>query len=925
MSDSQFKRSLPTSTYRFQLTSGHGKPGEDGYNAPLTFADVAKQIPYLKKLGISHVYLSPIMEANPGSAGYGALDYNAISTELGGEAGYKQMARALHEAGIGVIVDIVPNHMAATPENGWFRDVLQNGRNANAAKIFDIRWDEANGKINLPTLGASRKDLVLKSNPNDRELKLVINPKTHEIELGYWENRFPLSQSSLRKHQKSTESQEAFVERINHCRDGKDLLNLLDDQHYNLDQWQDGYSSLNYRRFFNINGLIGIRQEDPEVFAQTHQTLGRLMQEGLIDGVRIDHIDGLSKPTEYLRSLDRLIKAKVGVEDRPNFYVAAEKILAPDEHTPPQWRDEKLLNGTTGYDYLVAAGKLLTSNKKAELEKVYADYLGTEKAPDVQEIVHASRMRVMNDELIPEFRRIRDQLLTLAQQIEPQSQNYDLTHAFKELMCAYPVYRFYPENGQYTEQEQRIIHTMFENVVAQHPELAKEFALLKRIYTFDVPGAYRQNTQDFVDALQQFSSPMVAKGTEDTAFYRYHLLRAANEVGGELGHISMTPDEFMTFIATRDATAMNVSSTHDTKLGENARLRGLALSYIPAQWGELAAEWKKHYQSTHSAENQIHPQDQYLLLQTIAATYPLALLFDDVSKNEGLSPEAIREDYIKRIQGFAIKAVREGKERSDHVPPSQDMEYESKVKDFINSIVRDEAFLKTPLPSGQSPQEFITRLACVSANVSLENILCKVGSPGIPDIYQGSEEWLHTTVDPDNRMTPDFDRLHKSLNEAQGEDIDKLSQSWPDGRIKQVIMAIMLNMSREHPDVFRDSPPVPLKVYSGNKEDTSALAFARISQSHPDQAVILFVPRLMENDLYKTDSLGVKRELTDQEITIEIPESLKNRHFIDALRGNDAEVEGNRIKFTDKMRRIPGAVWTTRTEDSQESSQGVQR
>lgn len=930
MSDSEFKRSLPTATYRFQLTAGSEK------NPPVRFEDVEKQIPYLKKLGISHVYLSPIMEANPGSAGYGALDYNHISEELGGEKDFKKMSVALHKAGIGVIVDIVPNHMAATPDNPCFRDVMKHGKESEYAPMFDIRWDEANGKINFPTLGNSRTELIRKRSPEDRNLSLVINTNTQEIELKYWgmaglqywENRFPLDEKTIARYKGHGESDADFVKRINESQNGTQLMNLLRAQHYNLDQWQDGYNSLNYRRFFNINGLIGIRQEDQGVFDATHQKLGQLMRDGAIDGLRIDHIDGLLKPTDYLRKLDTLIQKSVGKEARKNFYVAAEKILAPGEYLPRQWMEEGLLHGTTGYDYLIASGKLLTDDKKEQLEKAYAKYLGQESAPSPEAIIRASRLRVMEDELGPEKERIYRKLTAALSQVFPQTDENKIANAFDELMAAYPVYRFYPENGRYSEQEQNIINKMFADIKQKHPEFDEEYKKLEILYNFRVSKEQLPAVTDFVDSLQHFTSPMVAKGTEDTAFYRYHLLRGANDVGAELGHISMTPSEFMQFISSRESTAMNVSSTHDTKLGENARLRALALSYAPEKWEALATAWKENYKNNcphPTGHYLLHPNDQYLLLQTIVATYPLPLLFPDQAAQEKAPPNTMREDYIQRIQGFAMKALREGKERSDYVPPAHDKQYEQSVKEFIRWVVEDKNFLEKPLQSGQSPLGFMQSLAHISANVSLENIMLKVGAPGIPDIFQGSEEWLHTTVDPDNRNTPDFKRLNASLDEALKTDIDELSKSWPDGRIKQAVIARLLTESSKHPDIFRDGTPVPMKVYSGGTENTQALAFARISKEHPDQAAIVYIPRLMEQDLYKTDSLGIKKEMTDKEITIEIPESLKNLHFADALRGNEALVKGGRLKFTEQMRRVPGAIWTTKLENAQQTSQEAQR
>lgn len=914
MTDSQFKRSLPTATYRFQLT-----PGSLGNN-PLKFEDVQKLIPYLKEMGISHVYLSPITTPEKGSEhGYNVVDYDTINPELGGERGFREMATALHDAGIGVIVDYVPNHMSVeTRANKKWWDVLKHGKNSASTKFFDIHWDENNDKVALPCAGNNGDQLV-----DSNELELV--REDGEVKFAYHEHRFPVDPQSLESIRHSGESDETLINRLNDSQ--VELTGLLERQHYDILHWQDGYTRLNYRRFFNINGLAGIRQEDPEVFQSTHGKIGELIGDGLVDGLRIDHIDGLKEPEGYLRQLDALVKEKIGSEARKNFYVVAEKILAPNETLPSHWIEENLLNGTTGYDYLIAAGKLLTNSVKEKLGQIYAAFVGDNGVLDEKAILTASRKRVMlgderctDGELEPEFTRNLNALYKTQQAIADapldDAQKEALKDAFVEVMTAYPVYRFYPGPEGYSQTDK----TRLDNLLAAFPNEGA-YASLKDILTLNVPEEKKPQALDFVLQLQQFTGPMVAKGTEDTAFYRYHLLRGSTEVGGELGHISMTPAEFIEFLESRGTQAMNVSSTHDTKLAENARMRNLALSYVPEKWDALANAWKQH---TEGYGLNIHPNDQYLLLQTIVATYPLSLLFPHEAGQSGVNAQQEKELYIARLEHFVEKALREGKERTDYVPPGKDDKYEHNAKAFIKRVVHDDTFLSAPLGDGQSPLQFMQRLAQVSANVSLQNTMLKIGAPGIPDFYQNSEQWLHTTVDPDNRKTPDYDKLQETLQHAQNADIEQLSRDWPDGRIKQLVTARLLQARKENPDVFRDGALVPLKVYKGGAEhealDKNAVAFARISKEDPSKAAIIFIPRLMEADLYKTTGLGLKAETVGESIHIELPDSLKDVHFMDALRKTNDRITNRAGKtelvFTPEMRTLPGAVWVSKMQDA---------
>lgn len=926
---------LPTATYRLQLTPGNGESARFG------FEDAEKLIPYLKKLGISHLYLSPITTPVKGSThGYSVIDYNTINPELGGEEGFRHLAEALHKEGMGVIVDFVPNHMGVEGgQNPWWQDVLKHGKASKYADYFDINWEkDTEGKLVVPFLGDDVEQLIDKDarvrHPKTGEyvdeadrtqeehpaFRVIYDEGKKEYSFDYWGKDFPINE----KGQETLKNSGKDIDAIN--QDTQLLQHVLDKQYYRPIHWSKGIDQLNHRRFFNINELAGVRVEDPAVFNDTHQGLKQWVDEGLIDGIRLDHIDGLRDPEKYLRDLRKLVGDKM--------YIVAEKILAPDEKLPEAWLRDNLLQGTTGYDATIPIGRFHTHPSDA-LIKAYGDFLETKDAPGYAEILRHSRIQSMKGELKPELDRLTGMLESISQERKVSFSKEALQEALQEFTAAFPTYRTYIVPGeQVSETDRELIRKTADKAEekAESPEAKRAIGFIADVMQEPISS---QSAGSFIQSFQQFTGPVIAKGTEDTAFYRYHELRGAAEVGAELDHLGMKPEEFTEFLQQRMASTMNAMSTHDTKLGEDTRARAITLSHIPEIWAEKTQQWKQDLQ--HLTQNSevngktISLQDQYLFYQTLVATYPLELMFGEHRKSpaRNRSSEYIKyptlqqsdtnkdvdaeEKYLERMQAFMKKAICEAKENTAWVPvsngesglPNPNPDYEDAVASFVAEVLNDRKFIEKEL------RPFAEKIARMGANVSLSQRVLQATAPGVPDIYQGSEGWNLSTVDPDNRITPDYAKLDKQLTGAGNRSLEQLAESWPDGRVKQVLTQKLLHLREKNPEIFSSNEPgelVPLHVYGADgKESDAAYAFARI---HDGKGVVVMVPRALDDELFKQDghALGLKGERFAG-LSVEIPEALKNTQFIDALRGEDSiTVEQGRIRLSDAFKDVPAAV-----------------
>jgi (1->4)-alpha-D-glucan 1-alpha-D-glucosylmutase len=631
------------STYRVQLSGG------------FPFAAAGAVVPYLADLGVSHLYASPILRARSGSAhGYDVVDPTEVSPELGGEPGLRELVAALRSHGMGLVVDLVPNHMATSEENPWWVETLRHGPASPFARVFDIDWAAGGGRVRLPVLGG----------PLDRV--------AGELEVGqgwvrYHEHRFPLAPGTDR----------------------------LEQQHYELVEWRRAAVDGNYRRFFAINQLIGVRQEDPEVFRLTHQTTLGLVADGLIDGLRIDHVDGLADPAAYLERL-----AGHGVP-----WVVVEKILEPGERLPP-WP----VAGTTGYEFLgVADGVLVDPAAAAPFAVRYRRLTGGD--PDPAELTVACKREWLERDLGAEVAAVARHL--------PGEQAGNRA-AVVELAAHLPVYRTYV-TGRVADADRAVIATARD---AAAPRLgAAELAAMDRLVAALL---LRRPAPQAVRRFQQLSGPAMAKGVEDTALYRDVRLLARNEVGGDLGRFGRPVAELHAANAERAArwpASLLATSTHDTKRGEDVRARLAALSERPDRWWRMAERWTARLAGPSSG---VEPADALVLWQTMVGAWPLPL---------------------ERCLAYMEKAVREAGVRTSWTDP--DPAYERAVRDLVERAYGD---------PGQLAElaELVAEVAPAGRVKAAGLALLRLTSPGVPDTYQGTETEQLVLVDPDNRRPVAF-------------------------------------------------------------------------------------------------------------------------------------------------------------------------
>jgi len=655
---SSFTR-VPTGTYRLQLQPSFG------------FAAAAAVVPHLASLGVSHLHLSPILQAVPGSThGYDVVDHSRVSAELGGEDGFREFAATASSHGLGIVLDIVPNHMAVpTPEslNRPLWETLREGPDSPYARWFDIDWTQHDGRVFLPFLGGPIEDVTD---------ELIVDGDV----LRYHDHEFPIRPGT-----------------------GKlALTELLDAQHWLLADWRRGDAELNYRRFFTISTLIGLRQEDDEVFAATHATVLRLIAEGLVEGLRIDHPDGLADPADYLRRLRAAA---------PNAWIVVEKILAADEELPTDWA----CDGTTGYDALRRVGDLFVDPAGAEpLRALHREQTGVREG--FEHLARQAKAEVLASGLAAEYARLRRTL----DAAEPVAGPGDIGRALPPLLTAFPAYRPYPGGGtgSVAATAQAVAGTPGQ-VFGATREIA-EMAL---------------GDDEFAVRFGQVASALAAKGVEDRAFYRWYVLSSLNEVGGEPDDIGLDIPDFHAYCARMRPTTMTTLSTHDTKRSEDVRARLAVLAEIPDEWAERVRTWND-WARPHRSEFRFGPDpyDTYLLWQTLVGAWPLS---------------------ADRAVAYLRKAMREADRSTSWLDP--DVDYESASEVFVRAVIADDEL-------GADIAGFVTRIADAARAVSLGAKLVQLTMPGVPDVYQGGELALHTLVDPDNRAPVDFGREHGPLD-----------------------------------------------------------------------------------------------------------------------------------------------------------------
>ena len=840
------------------------------FHRDFTFYGATALVPYFSQLGVSHIYASPIMEARPGSThGYDIVDHNRINPELGGEEGFRVFVDALRRRSMGLILDFVPNHMAVGSDNAWWLDVLEWGQSSPFAQYFDINWDatrpDLKGRVLLPVLG-DQYGVVLEGG----EIALRFDPEAGSFNAWYFEHRLPISPHSYstilaeggeplaqfvadfstlsrrpieQARERAAEMKrrlarqarepavaaaiESALARLN-GRTGKpatfrSLHRLLEAQAYRIADWRVAAEEINYRRFFNINDLAGLRMESPEVFERTHRLVGDLIERGDVQGLRIDHIDGLFDPRAYCERLQ---------EGFGPLYVLVEKILAHYEALP-DWP----VAGTTGYDFVnQVLGLFIDPAGERAMTRLYRRVARRRESFD--EVLYASKKRIMQVNLASEMNVLAREFHGLSMR-DWQTRDFTLNGmlaALEEVIAAFPVYRTYVSDRGARAEDHRYIEWALAQAIKRWRTADRSiFDFIHRVLTgnFAAPDL-RQRPADALRVamhFQQVTGPVMAKACEDTAFYRYVRLVALNEVGGDPRRFGLSVAAFHHQMRDRLRTwprAMVTTATHDTKRGEDARVRLALLSEMPREWGQRVTRWlrlNRAYRGQIDDEPVPHPNTEYLFYQALLGAWPPNLAPDDVG---GM------QDLAERLEFYMIKAVREGKEQSSWSNP--DAAHEAALQRFVRNALdasRTNLFLA-------DFHEFVGSLAPLAAISSVSQLVLKLTVPGVPDIYQGGELWDLSLVDPDNRRPVDWDARRRLL-ETIGENCPAdPAARWNDGRAKLFVTCRLLGFRGSHPELFAEGDYQPLEVTGGSSNHLCAFI-----RSWGEEQLVVAVPRLL--------------------------------------------------------------------------------
>jgi (1->4)-alpha-D-glucan 1-alpha-D-glucosylmutase len=866
---------IPVAYYRIQFNPAFG------------FQAAENIVSYLADLGISDLYASPIFKARKGSLhGYDVVDPNQLNPELGSKPHFEKVSRTLKAHGMGWLQDIVPSHMAFDHENRMLVDVLENGQSSRYFHFFDVEWDHPyesiKGKVLAPFLGRFYGQSL-----EGGEIKLRYTKDG--FSLGYYSQVLPLRLESyvhlltyrlhvLKKKLggdhpdyikllgilyilKTLPSKEEMSDRYDQIKfikttlwelyhnnqdirkfigenlrmfNGKrgipesfHLLNeILSEQFFRLSFWKVATEEINYRRFFNINELLCLRIEDEDVFNHTHSLIFRLVEEGKITGLRIDHIDGLYDPTNYLTRIRHRAA---------DLYVVVEKILDLEEELPTHWP----VQGTTGYDFLnYVNGLFCRGEHRREFNRIYTNFAGV-GAP-YEELVSEKKRLILGKHMAGDV----DNLAHLMKAISSRDRHgsditiYGLKRALVEVMAHFPVYRTYMGKGISRERDSSYIEEAIERAKGSSPGLLNELQFIERFLLMDFGDYLSEEDKNqwihFVMRFQQFTGPLTAKGFEDTTLYVYNRLLSLNEVGGNPNRFGVSTAEFHRFLEKRAHLwphSLNATSTHDTKRGEDVRARLNVLSEIPRQWGKTIKTWSKiNRKKKKRVRGRGIPDknDEYFLYQTLIGAFPF---------HQGEELHTFRD----RMKEYIIKAVREAKVHTAWLKP--DTDYEDAFISFLQEILGDDEgnpFLEEFLPF----QKMVSDYGLFN---SLSQTLIKITAPGVPDFYQGSELWDLNLVDPDNRRPVDFEMRRSFLENVRkredGETLDligELLSTKEDGRIKLFLIYRALRARNTHPQVFQKGAYVPLEA--GGKLKDHVIAFGR---NHGERSAVTVVPRFL--------------------------------------------------------------------------------
>ncbi|WCT10891.1 malto-oligosyltrehalose synthase [Mucilaginibacter jinjuensis] len=825
----------PIATYRLQ------------FHQEFTFSDFEQIITYLQKLGVSTIYASPVFEAAPGSThGYDGVNPHRINPEIGTEKQLRIVSKKLQDKGIGWLQDIVPNHMGVHANNPWLMDVLEKGRRSLYSTFFDTGLSSdlfTDPQIMMPFLGNSLQEVI-----KNGEINITYLSK--QFVFKYFDNTWPLSIQSyaeilqnntneppeklkpivkeigtilrnkdnkklalkwgawlvkLSNATKVAEVKSYITSALKSVNENQELLSqIAGQQHYRLCSWQETDSAINYRRFFTVNSLMCLNIQRPEVFAHYHRMIKQLVHEGIFQGLRIDHIDGLYDPENYLNNLREL----AGDET----YIVAEKILEQGENLPTQWP----LQGTTGYDFLAQVNNLLTdSSSEHKFTHFYKELVESDQSVHQQILTKKANILSANmqgelDNLLNYFIKLKlvdDRLLkAIGRDI--------LKETIAQFLIHCPVYRFYGNQMPLNSDEAHAVQTILYSIIKDNKDLKPACdlittALLEKPY--ENKNTYNQKALQFYQRLMQFSGPLMAKGVEDTLMYTYNRFVGHNEVGDAPDAFGTSVKDFHKLMKQRQKQwplAINGTSTHDTKRGEDVRARLNALTALQHEWLDAVKHWEKQDNTTVSVPN---ANDRYFIYQTIAGAYPMPGQGDD--------------NFGVRLGEYLTKALREGKVNSNWAQPNED--YEKATIDFATGLLDQQSvFWQTFAPLHQN-------IADHGIVNSLSQLLLKFTSPGVPDVYQGCELWDLSLVDPDNRRPVDYQLRQKLLNKKLSTDsAEALMDLWAeryDGHIKLWLTQQLFKVRSNETELFTKGEYIPLKVKGAYKENI--IAFARRYQN----------------------------------------------------------------------------------------------
>lgn len=899
---------IPSSTYRLQLSP------------KFKLKDVRKQLAYLDELGISTIYAAPFFKAKTGSEhGYDVAEAHQIGPEIGTMEEFEQLTQELKKHNMGWLQDIVPNHMAFHPENVWLMDVLEKGQKSDYFNFFDINFSHPDfkGKVMVPFLGEPLNDIL-----DQQQLKITLTEKG--FLLNYFDNVYPASLpvytellDQLLYQSSQDEFHDELQEKVNHLKqiaasdkivmplwdqiksnlfksieehqkkdmqqvldainnDKQKLQELLEMQFYTLCHWQETEKRINYRRFFTVNELICLSMEKQDVFDKYHEFIKQLCDQNLVQGLRVDHVDGLFDPDTYLEHL----RALAG-ED---MYLVVEKILEGEENLPENWP----IQGNSGYDFLAWVSNLYTdSTGEKKLTQLYKK-LVPRAAADYEKLVFEKKMFILKDQMPGEL----DNLYRLLQETDLLTSEYDETQwksALGVLLASFPVYRIYAREFPLSELANEVIEEAFKEAHKRAPEAKGQFKHFRSLFEVsDQDSEKRQQDKlYFVMRSQQFTGPLAAKGVEDTTFYNYNRLLSLNEVGNSPELFNLRRRDFHELMQYKLETyphSINATATHDTKRGEGSRMRLEVLSELPDEWEESVQRCIEIVRKNVPTDKPT-PNDLYFMLQTLVGVMPIN--------------GEIEDTLVERVQEYLIKAFREAKVNTSWTTPNED--YENAVIDLVKRLLQeDKEFIEAFMP-------FFRKTSHYGWLYSLCQTMLKVACPGVPDIYQGCELWDFSLVDPDNRRPVDYEQRQQFLDQIKQQEEKDVAQlheqllSDPtEGQVKLYLIYKVLNLRRQSKELFDSGSYIPLTVTGKHKNNL--IAFAR---KQGEEWCLVVVPRLLAQ-VVEQGELPIGQVWQDTAITLpaDAPTQWKNLFGVEHVEGPSA------LAASDILASFPVALLT---------------